>query len=108
MTRNGYSYRTVCAQCGETFDAKSRLAKTCSNACRLAMSRSKRKGNGKTWHDVAPRFMEQAQQIYSLSPDAYATLNYLLETYGATVASLAINAAYESSNATLKQMETVK
>lgn len=41
--QNQHLFELVCIQCGKSFTAKSKLAKTCSDQCRSALSRKTRK-----------------------------------------------------------------
>jgi hypothetical protein len=107
-TRNTQIYARRCDWCGTYFTANSSLAKTCKNSCRVALHRAKKKGGGKTLHDLSAQDLERMQQILNISEPSYNLIFSLLEQYGANVATAALSAAFLVAETLVLEMERRK
>lgn len=95
----------ICEFCRNTFKTNWAGAKTCSNRCRVALHRERKRGNGRSWSDVQSEFIVAAQNIRHLSPSAYAALEKILSIWGAHATEEAIVAVTDMTWAMLEVIE---
>lgn len=95
-----------CQYCKKPFEAKRLDAKYCSSTCRVKLHRDVKTGNGKTWHSVRQEYAQKAQDINSVSPQAYQTINAMLGQFGGIAAEYAIAAAWQAAQDCFNAIET--
>lgn len=96
MKRKHKTIMSICQECGKGFDCKKLSALYCSTACRTRAFRARKAGDGRTWNDVNELAKQKANQLSSIAPASYKAIEQVLETQGARMATIIINAAYSA------------
>lgn len=65
-------------------------------------------GTGKTWHAVRPDYAHKAQEIKSVSPQAYRDICSVLTLFGGIAAEYAIMAAWNAAQDCVSVLEQPK